>query len=155
MSGNSVPATVSITITYGFLNLQNLPPPSGKSFSGGGTASLEWQYTDAAGTPLNSAAANPEVLVSPVSVSGPLPAGWQGDFTLQNPGAGNSWGPPAAKDNYTWQFSWKLTYTGSDGKQNSLPPGTYVVRIKSNLTGQVDPNIKNADGTIGAEIVIK
>jgi hypothetical protein len=153
MSGNSAPATVTITVTYGFVNVQNLPPPSGKSLSGGGNATFKWQWTNAAGAPLNSAAANPEVLVSPVSVSG-LPPGWQGDFTLQNPGTGNSWGLPTP-NSYTWQFSWKLTYTGSDGKQHSLPPGTYVMRIKSNLTGQMDPNIKNADGTIGAEIVIK
>jgi VCBS repeat-containing protein len=153
MSGNSAPATVSITVTYAFVNVQNVPPPSGKTLSGGGSASFQWQYTNLGGTPLNSAAANPEVLVSPVSVIG-LPPGWQGDFTLQNPGPGNSWGLPTAKNNYTWQFSWKLTYT-SGGKQVALPPGTYVMRIKSNQTGQMDPNIKNPDGTIGAEIVIK
>jgi VCBS repeat-containing protein len=153
MSGNSAPATVTITVTYVFANVQNLPPSAGKSFSGGASVTFKWQYTNAAGTPLNSAAASPEVLVSPVSVSG-LPPGWQGDFTLQNPGPGNSWGLPAA-NSYIWQFSWKLTYTGADGKQHALPTGTYVLRIKSNLTGQMDPNIKNADGTIGAEIVIK
>jgi hypothetical protein len=144
MSGNSAPATVVITVTYGFVNVQNLPPSAGKTFSG--SVVLKWQYTNAAGTPLNSAAANPEILVSPVSISGPLPPGWTGDFTIQNPGSGNSWGLPTANNSYTWQFSLKL---------NALPSGKYLVRIKSNQTGQMDPNMTNTDGTIGAEIVIK
>jgi VCBS repeat-containing protein len=153
LSTNSGPATVTITVIYGFVNVENLPPAPKKTFSSGSSAALKWQWTT--GVSLNSSAANPEVLVTPVAVSGPLPPGWSGDFTLQNPGSGNSWVLPAANNNYTWQFSWKLSYTGSDGKLYGLPSGTYLVRIKSNQTGQIDPKLTNGDGTIGAEIVIK
>ena len=43
MSGNSGPATVVIRVTYGFVNVQNLPPSPGKTVSGG-SAVLKCNY---------------------------------------------------------------------------------------------------------------
>ncbi len=152
MSGNSAPATVAILVRYRFVNVQNVPPSAGQTVSDDSV--LKWQYTNAAGTALNSAAASPEILVSPVSVSGPLPPGWKGDFTVSAPGDGDIWVSPTPYNNYTWQFNWQLTYTDASGTHCALPAGTYLVQIKSNQTGQTDPNMTNTDGTIGAEIVI-
>jgi VCBS repeat-containing protein len=151
----SATGTVTLRVVYGFVNVQNLPPAAGKTFSRSGTVAMKWQWTNAAGTPLDSSLADPEVLVSVISTQAPLPTGWNGDFTVQNPGNGDSWGLPTAKNAYTWQFNWKLTYTGADGKLYELPAGKYLVRIKSRRTAQLDPNITNSDGTIGAQIVVK
>ena len=151
--GGAATGTINMSVNYGFVNAQNLPPA--KSVTSGQILPLKWQWTNTAKTPLNSSGAQPELLVTPVAVTG-LPAGWSGDFTVASPGTGNSFGSPTSANKFTWTFNWTLTYTDpSTGHQVNLPPGTYLVRVKSNLTGQLDPSTVNKDGTTGAEVVIK
>jgi hypothetical protein len=148
----STTATVTMRIVYGFVNVQNLPPPDNKTFNRGATVVMKWQWTDSAGVPLNSSAAEPDVLAYACSTEGKLPGGYPvGDFTPAQPGSGNSFSF-STKGN-VWQFNWKLTYTVTDPvtgqtKIFDLPKGTYVVQVKSGQTGQMDPGTLHtcADG---------
>ncbi|MGH9411254.1 MAG: Ig-like domain-containing protein [Vicinamibacterales bacterium] len=158
--GGSATAGVTMSVVYGFTNVTNLPPSAKPTTScGGGTVPLEWRWTSARTIPLDSSAAGPMVWITAVGVNG-LPTDWSTSFSAQNFGDGDAdcddmWGRPTAHNNYTWLFNWRPTYTGSDEKAHALPPGTYLIQIRSTRTGQVDPNLKNSDGTIGVEIVLK
>lgn len=150
--------TMTIRVIYGFVNVQNVPPPSSRTkFNTGSAVPVQWQWTDAAGVALNSQAAGARVEAFACSTSGNLPGAYPtGAFTPELPGSGNSFAFKAASG--TWQFNWKLTYT-VNGVTTSLPAGTYVLQIKSDLTGQSNPQTIHAcaDGTTvrGALLQVK
>jgi hypothetical protein len=150
LSPPSNEATVTVTITpppsYGFVNVQNLPPPpSNKGFKTGSTIPLRWQWTDASGVALDTRAAAPIVLAYACSVTGSLPGALVGEFSPSLPGSGNSF-QFDTKTN-TWDFNWKLQFTDGGGVIRTLPTGTYVVQVSTPLTGQIDPAITHTCGT--------
>ena len=160
----SVTATVAMRAIYGFVNVDNLPPANGRSFSRGGTAPLKWRWTNAAGVALDTALAQPFVMAYACSVGGKLPPAYpMGPFTLSQPGSGNSFVMATKKNSFTWQFNWKLSYSVVEAsgqvKTYDLPAGTYVVSVGSGLTGQTDPTTTHncSDGRTlrGALLTIK
>jgi hypothetical protein len=98
------------------------PPP--KAFKIKSTIPLKWQYTNAAGSALNSVSADPQVAVvyiggacidtvdSIVTINDAGTSGYQYDTTTN-----------------TWQFNWKTT---------GLSAGCYVIHITSHQTGQTN-----------------
>jgi hypothetical protein len=142
---------VTVQVTYGFVNVQNLAPSIVQTFTRGSTVALRWKYTDAAAVAVASLTADPEIVVTPVKVKG-LPVGWIGRYTVASPGSG-SYLPPTAANGNTWQFNWRTAYTDpASGALADLPAGTYQVVLRSRLTNQMDPVVA---GTTGVQIVIK
>jgi hypothetical protein len=112
--------TVTVTLTnppYGFIGVQNLPPPAGKKFNSGSAVPLQWRFT-LNGVAVDSSTADPEIRI--VGPSGTLV------FTPETPG-NSSFQPPTAANGYTWQFNWQST---------GLTPGNYLVYVGSQKTGQ-------------------
>jgi hypothetical protein len=142
----SATGTAVIKVVYGFVNVQNLPPSGGKTFNPGSAVPVLWRWTNIAGVALNSSAAGARVDAYACSTSGALPPAFPtGSFTPELPGSGNSFAFSATTN--TWQFNWKTVYT-SGGTVFSLPKGTYVLQIKSNVTGQLNPEtVHNCGGT--------
>jgi len=150
-AGATAVGVVTVQVTYGFVNVQNLAPSMVQAFTRGSTVALRWTYTDVTGTAVASVTADPEVVVTPVKVKG-LPAGWTGRYTVSSPGPG-SFVLPAPANGNTWQFNWRTAYTDpATGVLADLPAGTYQVVLKSRLTKQVDPVVA---GTAGVQIVIR
>ena len=114
---------VVIRLNYGFVGVQNLPPPAGKTFNTGSAVPLKWQFTRG-GVAVDSTAAQPKILITG-------PAGTM-VFTPQDPGK-SSFQPPAAANGWTWQFNWQ-TVNNTTGAP--LPAGTYSVSVASQATGQ-------------------
>jgi hypothetical protein len=106
---------VTVTLRYGFVGVQNLPPPAGKTFNPGSAVPLKWQFT-VGGVAINSLAALPRVTMIG-------PNGSQ-SFTPADPG-NSSFQPPTAANGWTWQFNW----------QSASVTGSYSVTISSGLTG--------------------
>jgi hypothetical protein len=107
---------------YGFIAVQNLPPPAGKAFNSGSAVPLRWQFS-VGGAAFNSTAANPKITIT--GPNGTM------TFTPQNPGS-SSFQPPTAANGWTWQFNWQT----SDTNGVALKAGTYSVSIASQFTGQ-------------------
>ncbi len=121
--GNTATGAFTVTVTYvsndyGFIGVQNLPPPSNKSFKLGSSAPMQWRFT-LNGVVVNSADADPEIRIS--GPSGMLV------FSPEDPGS-SSFQPPTAANGYTWQFNWQT---------KNLAAGTYQVYIGSKKTGQI------------------
>ena len=58
--------TVSLTVNklvYGFVNVQNLPPPANKTFKRGSTVGLKWQFT-VGGVVVNSSNADVSITIT-------------------------------------------------------------------------------------------
>jgi sugar lactone lactonase YvrE len=115
-------ATQGFAITFGFIGLQApyAPPPT--TFNVTRTMPLAWQYTNASGVIVNSAAANPQVVIS-----GPYTCGQAdtaNDITVNSAGAS---GYQYSSTTNTWQFNWQI-------KGNA--PGCYNIYIVSGETGQ-------------------
>jgi len=106
---------VTVNIRYGFIGVQNLPPPPGKTFNPGSAVPLKWQFT-VGGVAVNSSAALPVVTITG-------PNGNQ-TSTPADPGS-SSFQPPTAANGWTWQFNWQSPGTA----------GSYSVTIGSGLTG--------------------
>jgi hypothetical protein len=147
-------------VIYKFTNVENLPPPTTSTFKTGSTVRLLWQWTNAAGQALNTANAGASVQAYACSTNGQLPGAYPlGFFTPQHPGNSNTFTFSAS--NLMWRFNWKLQYTdAATGITYILPPGTYVVQIRSSVTGQLDPSAKThncAGGTTvqGALLTVK
>jgi len=115
--------SVVVTLTYGFVGVQNLPPPAGKAFNTGSAVPLRWQFTRG-GVAVDSSAARPRILITG-------PAGSM-VFTPEDPGK-SSFQPPTAANGWTWQFNWQ-TVDNTTGV--ALRTGTYTVSVGSQLTGQ-------------------
>jgi hypothetical protein len=108
---NATTKTVNYNVVYyGFLGLQNpyAAPPG--TFKSGSAIPLKWQYIDSAGKVVNSAAANPQVLINGTPAVASGNSGYQYD-SLTN----------------TWQFNWKTT---------GFNAGTYNIQIINGQTGQ-------------------
>ena len=120
--GNTSTGTFTVTINvvnplYGFVNVQNLPPPPSKRFNAGSAVPLQWRFT-VAGVVVNSADADPQIRIT--GPSGTL------IFSPEDPG-NSSFQPPTAANGYTWQFNWQSA---------NLSAGTYQVYVGSIKTGQ-------------------
>jgi hypothetical protein len=115
--GNSSTGTfvVMVTVRYGFVGVQNLPPPAGKTFNSGSAIPLRWQFT-IGGVPVNSANAVPQIRISGPAINQ--------TFTPADPG-NSSFQPPTAANGWTWQFNWQTPSTA----------GTYSVTVVSGQTG--------------------
>jgi len=119
-------AIVTITVNrlvYGFVNVQNLPPPSTKTFNLGSAVPLAWRFT-VNGVVYNSVNARPRITIrrsdnSVVYTGTPTDAG------------ASSFQPPTASNGYTWQFNWQT---------KGLVATTYYVYVTSEQTGQTCPN---------------
>src|SRR5581483_885945 len=124
-AGNTARGTfvVTVTLKYGFVNVQNLPPPSGKSFNSGSSIPLQWRFT-LNGVAVDSSKAGPKI-----TITGPAGAMV---FTPQDPGKSSFQGPTQA-NGWTWQFNWQ---TVNNATGLALAPGTYSVTISSQLSGQ-------------------
>jgi serine/threonine protein phosphatase PrpC len=148
--------TAKIRVIYGFTNVLNLPAAGKTAFNRGSSVPLHWQWTNAAGVAVNTSAAAARVLAYACSTGGKLPLAYSvGGFTPLAPGSGNSFGFNTSAN--TWQFNWKLQYT-SNGKILNLPAGTYVVQVRSDISGQVNPGTVQTCGTVqltGALITVK
>ena len=113
--------TVTVTVTnpnpqYGFVGVNNLPPPAGKKFNAGSAVPLQWRFT-LNGVAVNSFDADPQIRI--VGPNGTLV------FSPEDPG-NSSFHPPTGQDG-TWQFNWQTA---------NLPAGTYQVYVGSIKTGQ-------------------
>jgi hypothetical protein len=117
--------TITVQLRYGFIGVQNLPPPAGKTFNSGSSVPLKWQFT-VGGVAVDSTNANPKItIVGPVTQT--FTPGAPGKSTFQLPTLANGW---------TWQFNWQ---TVDNVTGVALPAGTYSVSITSQLTGQTFP----------------
>jgi len=117
-AGPDTTKSLTVEVKYGFVSVQNLPPPSGKAFNVGSSVPLRWQFT-VSGTVVDSVNARPQVSI--------LTAGGLLTFSPADPGS-SSFQPPTASNGYTWQFNWQT---------KDLAAGTYKVYIGSLETGQV------------------
>ena len=106
---------VTVNIRYGFIGVQNLPPPPGKTFNPGSAVPLKWQFT-VGGTVVDSSTALPIITITG-------PNGTQ-TSTPNDPGS-SSFQPPTAANGWTWQFNW----------QSATTAGSYSVTIASGRTG--------------------
>ncbi len=116
--------TVTVTLTnppYGFLGVQNLPPPAGKKFNAGSAVPMQWRFT-MNNVVVNSADADPQIRI--VGPAGTVV------FSPEDPG-NSSFQPPTAANGYQWQFNWQTT---------NLPAGNYQVYVGSIKTGQTFAN---------------
>jgi hypothetical protein len=119
-------ATVTITVNrlvYGFVNVQNLPPPSTKTFNLGSAVPLAWRFT-VDGVAYNSVNARPRITIRRADNS----VVYTG--TPTDPGA-SSFQAPTAGNGYTWQFNWQT---------KGLVATTYYVYVTSEQTSQTFPN---------------
>jgi hypothetical protein len=120
----STSSTFKQQVNYGFLGLQSpyMPPPT--TFNVKRTMPLKWQYTNSGGAVVNSASANPVVMIQ-----GPYACGTAnsaGDITVSDAGAS---GYQYDSTTNTWQFNWQV-------KGNA--PGCYDIFIKSQQSGQTN-----------------
>ena len=125
--------TVSLTVNklvYGFVNVQNLPPPSNKTFKRGSTVGLKWQFT-VGGAVVDSSNAD-------VSITIRDPGGSLITFRPQEPGH-NEFKPPTAANGWTWQFNWQTVIASGPLAGTALPVGNYTVTVISGLTEQTFP----------------
>jgi VCBS repeat-containing protein len=118
-------ATVTIAVSravFGFVSVQNLPPPVGKAFNIGSSVPLRWRFT-VNGVVVDSSNARPRISIYDGN-GNPVYTG-----TPQDPGA-SSFQPPTAANGYTWQFNWQT---------KGLVRGQYSVYVGSDQTGQIFP----------------
>ena len=133
-------ATMTITVNrlvYGFVNVQNLPPPSTKTFNLGSAVPLSWRFT-VNGTVYNSASARPRLTIrkadnSLVYTGTPTDSG------------SSSFQPPTASNGYTWQFNWQT---------KSLVSGTYYVYVGSEQGSDVPEHAGPAEWRVPGEVEV-
>jgi len=127
-SDYSNPATVAITVNrVGYdallVNVQNLPPPSTKSFKPGSSVPLAWQW-NVGGVVVDTPDADSKPSIEIVK-----PGGGTLTFTPEFAGSSSFQYFTTTK---THQFNWQTkTPTGV-----ALPSGPYTVYVKSGKTGQ-------------------
>jgi Bacterial Ig domain len=138
----TVTATPPPPTTYGFVNVQNLPPSGNKSFKTASTVPLGWRWTSNGVAVDTAGQASVRAYVCAVANNVLPPGSSVGDFSPAAPGSGNSFAYDAASK--TWTFNWKLQYTAAD-----LPLGTYIVQVVNSLTGQTDPRAPQASTCAG------
>jgi hypothetical protein len=119
----STSSTLTQQVNYGFVGFQvpYAPPPT--TFNVTRTMPLKWQYTNSSGAVVNSAAANPVVIIN-----GPYPCGGSdtaGTITVNDAGASGYQYDPGSN---SWQFNWQI-------KGSAV--GCYDIYIKSQQSGQI------------------
>jgi hypothetical protein len=132
LTGPTAPTPVTVTInvplTYGFLNVQNLPPPAGKTFKRGSNVTTKWRFT-IGGVAVDSSAAGPVLVFTG-------PGGLVATYSQQEPGH-SLFKPPTASNGWTWQFNWQ---TINEVTLQALPVGDYSVQIRITQTNQTFPS---------------
>ncbi len=117
-AGLSASDTFVVTVrAYTFVGLQNIPPPTGKTFKAGSSIPLSWQYRDG-GTVVDSS----QVRFT-VTAVGPLP-----NPTINNSDSGQS------SFRYS-SGSWNFNLQTKDALGRAYPVGTYQVTVTSNTPG--------------------
>jgi hypothetical protein len=121
IGGNTKMCSFTVNVQYDFNGL--LPPYEAppKAFKLGSTIPLKWQYM-CNGSPVDSYAANPDIMVS-----GPSSCGGSGDDPTPEDAGGSGLRYDSAEK--MWIFNWQT---------KGLAPGCYTVTIVSNLTGQAE-----------------
>ena len=114
---------VTVRLQYGFVGVQNLPPPAGKTFNPGSSVPLKWQFT-LGGVAIDSSTANPKITITGPSGTAIFTAGDPGKSSFQPPTLANGW---------TWQLNWQ-SVDNTTGV--ALKTGTYTVTIVNQLSGQ-------------------
>jgi hypothetical protein len=107
--------TVTVQLQYGFVNVKNLPPPSGTRFTIGSSIPLSWRWT-LGGQVIDTADSRPSITI--VGPSGSV------TFTPESPGASTF---QYSTTTFTWQFNWQTT---------KLLAGNYSVTLTCRKTGQ-------------------
>jgi hypothetical protein len=122
---NSASATATYNVTYGFIGL--LPPyvAPPKAFKMGSSIPLKWQYTDSAGNVVDSSAANPQVIINPVTLGDGVPVEGA-PITVEDPGAS---GVRYDSLTMTWQSNWQT---------KGLSAGIYNIRVTRGQTEQTN-----------------
>ena len=120
----STSSTLTQQVNYGFVGFQvpYAPPPT--TFNVTRTMPLKWQYTNSGGAIVNSAAANPVVIIN-----GPYPCGGSdtaGTITVNDAGASGYQYDPGSN---SWQFNWQI-------KGNV--EGCYDIYVKGQQSGQTN-----------------
>jgi hypothetical protein len=116
--------TIAVTkVQYGFVNVQNLPPPAGKSFKPGSSVPLAWQWT------LNGGVIDTPDADSKPSIQITRSTGATQTFTPADPGSSSFQYFTSTK---THQFNWQT----QDTNGTALPTGTYIVYVINGKTGQ-------------------
>jgi hypothetical protein len=121
--GSSTSSTLTQQVNYGFVGFEvpYAPPPT--AFNVTRTMPLKWQYTNSSGAVVNSAAANPVVIIN-----GPYPCGGSdtaGTITVNDAGASGYQYDPGSN---SWQFNWQI-------KGSAV--GCYDIYVKSQQSGQI------------------
>ncbi|HET6956270.1 MAG TPA: HYR domain-containing protein, partial [Vicinamibacterales bacterium] len=115
---------VTVRLQYGFVGVQNLPPPAGKTFNPGSAVPFKWQFT-LGGVAIDSSTANPKITITGPSGSA--------NFTPGDPGK-SSFQPPTLANGWTWQFNWQSVDNTTGAP---IKTGTYTVTVTNQLSGQV------------------
>ena len=115
--------TVSITVNglvYGFVNVQNLPPPANKTFKRGSTVGLKWQFT-VGGVVVDSSNADVSITITDCQRSRRSRSGHRNPATTSSSrprrrtaGRGNSTGRPwsRAVRSMARRCRWAITPSG-------------------------------------------
>ena len=116
--------TADQLIRYGFIGLLAPYKEPPKAFKIGSSIPLKWQYTDFAGTVVESSAADPSVEIKPVEFNGAPVEGTP--IEVDDPGSS---GLRYDHDTKTWHFNWQT---------KELEDGRYHIWITSGQTLQVN-----------------
>ena len=131
----SAAAKVSITVkaaAFGFVNVQNAPPPSGATFKAGSTIPMKWAFKSGS-TLVDSARVEHRV-----TVVGPVPGGPVRTFTNTDPGSSFFRYSASSK---TWTFNLQTKDAGG----TPYPVGTYQVTIAPLTLGYPGFDVHRSD----------
>ena len=103
-------------VEYTLVGIQNVPPPSGKTFRAGSAIPMKWQFKR------NGVVVNSAQVTHTITVRGPLPVG--PIRTLSNTDAGSSSFRYTASDN-TWTFNLQT----KEANGTAYPVGAFEVII--------------------------
>ena len=115
-TADSFVLTVRPSVLYTFVGVQNVPPPSGKTFKAGSAIPMSWLFKQ------GSTVVDSSKVAHVVTVRGPLPAGPVRTFTNTDPGSSSFRYDSGSK---TWQFNLQT----KDTNGQSYPIGAYDVTI--------------------------
>ncbi len=107
-------------VNYTFVGVQNVPPPSGKTFKAGSSVPMQWLFKN------GSTVVNSSQVAHVVTVRGPLPPDRSASSRTPIQGAARS-GTPSQ----TWQFNLQT----KDPNGQSYPVGLYEVTITPSTPG--------------------
>ena len=108
--------TVRPSVLYTFVGVQNVAPPSGKTFKTGSAVPMQWLFKQ------GSTVVNSSQVGHVVTVRGPMPSGPIRTFTNTDPGSSSFRYDAVSK---TWQFNLQT----KDVNGQAYPVGAYDVTI--------------------------